>query len=318
MPAPNRDVLWRHLDDLPRALRGGVVSIGNFDGVHAGHARIVARLVEMARSLSAPAVILTFDPHPARLLRPQQAPMPLSWTDYKARLLCELGVDAVVAYPTDEALLRLSASEFFQNIVQGQLQARGMVEGQNFFFGHDRGGDVALLARYCADADIRLEVVEPALVAGQVVSSSRVRELVAAGDVAEAARLLGRPYRIRGDIVHGRGRGDSLGYPTANIGGIDMLLPGEGIYAGRAIFDGKTHAAAMSLGGNPTFGESEIKLEAFLLDYEGDLYGRAIEIDFLARLRDIERFDSVDRLIEQIALDVEQTRQVAGAVSNAP
>ena len=310
--------LYRQLDDLPRPLRGGVVSIGNFDGVHAGHARIVARLVEMARSLAVPAVILTFDPHPARLLRPGQAPMPLSWTDYKARLLCELGAAAVVAYPTDEALLQLTASQFFQNIVQGQLQARGMVEGQNFFFGRDRGGDIALLAKFCADADIRLDVVEPALVDGQVVSSSRVRQLVAAGNVAEAARLLGRPYRIRGAVIHGRGRGDSLGYPTANVGGIDTLLPGEGIYAGRASIDGRSFAAAMSLGGNPTFDESELKVEAFLLDYEGDLYGRAIEIDFLARLRDIERFDSVDRLVEQIALDVAQTRQIAADEPRPP
>jgi riboflavin kinase/FMN adenylyltransferase len=303
--------LYRQLDDLPRPLRGGVVSIGNFDGVHAGHARIVAQLVEMARSLAVPAVILTFDPHPTRLLRPEQAPMPLSWTDYKARLLCELGADAVVAYPTDEVLLRLSASEFFQNIVQGQLQARGMVEGQNFFFGHDRGGDIGLLTRYCADSGIRLEVVESALVDGQIVSSSRVRERVAAGDVAAAARLLGRPYRIRGTVIHGQGRGDSLGYPTANVGGIDMLLPGEGIYAGRAWIDGRSHAAAMSLGGNPTFDESELKMEAFLLNYEGNLYDRPIEIDFLARLRDIVRFDSVDQLIAQIALDVQQTRQIA-------
>jgi riboflavin kinase/FMN adenylyltransferase len=304
--------LYRHLGDLPRPLRGGVVSIGNFDGVHAGHARIVARLVEMARSLAVPAVVLTFDPHPARLLRPEQAPMPLSWTDYKARLLCELGVAAVVAYPTDDALLQLTASEFFQNIVQGQLQARGMVEGQNFFFGHDRGGDIVLLARFCADADIRLDVVEPALVDGLIVSSSRVRELVAAGDVAGAARLLNRPYRICGAVIHGQGRGDRLGYPTANVGGIDMLLPGQGIYAGRALIDGQSHAAAMSLGSNPTFDESELKVEAFLLDYAGDLYDRAIEIDFLARLRDIQRFDSVDRLVEQIALDVQHTRQIAG------
>jgi riboflavin kinase/FMN adenylyltransferase len=311
MPAPDPHVLWRQLDDLPRQLRGGVVSIGNFDGVHVGHARIVARLVEMARSLAVPAVILTFEPHPARLLRPEQAPMPLSWTDYKTRLLCELGIDAVVAYPTDEALLRLTASEFFQKIVRGQLQARGMVEGQNFYFGHDRGGDIALLARFCAESDIRLEVVEPALVDGQVVSSSRVRTLITAGNVTEAARLLNRPYRIRGAVIHGRGRGEGLGYPTANIGGTDTLLPGQGIYAGRASIGGQSHAAAMSLGGNPTFDESELKVEAFLLDYDGDLYGQSIEIDFLARLRDIERFDTVDLLVKQIALDVQQTRQIA-------
>jgi riboflavin kinase / FMN adenylyltransferase len=303
--------LFRHLDDLPRRFCGGVVSIGNFDGVHTGHARIIARLLEMARSLDVPAVILTFDPHPARLLRPQQAPMPLSWTEYKAQLLCDLGVDAVVAYPTDAALLTLSAADFFQRIVLGHLEARGLVEGRNFFFGHDRGGDIDVLGRFCRDAGIRLDVVEPALIDGQVVSSSRVRQAIAAGEVAQAAKLLGRPYRVRGTVIHGQGRGDRLGYPTANVGGIETLLPGQGIYAGRAMIDGRTYITAMSLGGNPTFDESELKVEAFLLDFHGDLYGSAIEIDFLRRLRDIKRFGSVAELVEQMAVDVEQTRALS-------
>ncbi len=239
--------------------------------------------------------------------------MPLSGTDEKFRLLCQLGVDAVVAYPTDPALLALTAHEFFQHIVQGQLQARGIVEGRNFFFGHDRGGDIDLLARFCLDAGIRLEVVEPAQIDGHVVSSSRVRELIAAGHVAEAARLLDRPYRIRGTVIHGQGRGDGLGYPTANVAGVETLLPGEGIYAGRATLDGQTYATAISLGSNPTFDESELKVEAFLLDYRGDLYGRAVEIDFLRRLRDIKRFDSVDRLVQQMAQDVHNTREIVGS-----
>ena len=267
--------------------------------------------VDLARSLSAPAVILTFDPHPARLLHPEQAPTPLSWTEYKARLLLELGANAVVAYPTDWALLTFSASDFFQQVVLGQLNARGMVEGQNFFFGRDRGGDIETLARFCRDAGIPLDVVEPAEIDGQVVSSSCVRQAVAAGRVDEAARLLGRPYRIRGTVIHGQGRGNSLGYPTANIGGCDTLLPGEGIYAGRAALDGRLYASAMSLGGNPTFDEAELKMEAFLLDYRGDLYGRAIEIDFLTRLRDIKRFNSAEQLVAQMAQDVQETRQIA-------
>jgi riboflavin kinase/FMN adenylyltransferase len=311
-------VLYRYLDDLPERLRGGVVSIGNFDGVHRGHARIVGRLLEMARRQGVPAVILTFDPHPARLLRPQQAPTPLSWTEYKARLLHELGVEAVVAYPTDPALLRLTASEFFDGIVQERLRARGMVEGQNFFFGHDRGGDIGVLSQFCRLADIPLEVVEPVLIDGQVVSSSRVRILISAGEVAEAARLLTRPYRIRGTVVHGQGRGNKLGYPTANVGEIDTLLPGEGIYTGRAWIDGRPHATAMSLGGNPTFDEAEKKVEAFLLDYRGDLYGQLIEIDFLSRLRNIKRFDSAEELIDQMALDVQETRRIVGLIANPP
>ncbi len=311
-------VLYRHLDDLPQCFRGGVVSIGNFDGVHWGHARIVARLLEMARRQDVPAVILTFDPHPARLLRPEEAPTPLSWTDRKAQVLHELGVAAVVAYPTDAALLGLSASQFFDRIVLGQLQARGMVEGQNFFFGHDRGGNIAVLGEFCRLAGIPLEVVEPMQIDGQVVSSSRVRTLISAGAVAEAARLLTRPYRIRGTVIHGQGRGNKLGYPTANVGEIDTLLPAEGIYAGQGWIDGRSYPTAMSLGGNPTFDESEKKVEAFLLDYHGDLYGRPIEIDFLARLRDIKRFDSAGQLIDQMALDVENTRRIVGQLANQP
>jgi riboflavin kinase/FMN adenylyltransferase len=304
--------LYRHLDDLPERFRGGVVSIGNFDGVHGGHARILECLLRMARQQGVCAVVLTFDPHPARLLRPQQAPTPLSWTEYKARLLQELGVDAVVAYPTDPSLLALSPAEFFERIVLGQFRARGMVEGQNFFFGHDRGGNIKVLGQFCRQAGIPLEVVEPAQIDGQVVSSSRVRTLISAGAVAEAAHLLTRPYRIRGTVIHGQGRGNKLGYPTANVGAIDVLLPGEGIYAGRAWIDGKSYATAMSLGGNPTFDESEQKVEAFLLDYGGDIYGRPIEIDFLTRLRDIKRFDSAVELTEQMALDVQQTRWITG------
>ena len=304
--------LYRHLDDLPERFRGGVVSIGNFDGVHRGHARIVSRLVEMACREGAHTVILTFDPHPARFLRPQQAPTPLCWTEEKARLLHELGVDAVVAYPTNLGLLGLSASDFFDRIILGQLRARGMVEGRNFFFGHERGGDIGVLEQFCRLAGIPLEVVEPVQFDGQVVSSSRLRTLISAGLVADAARLLTRPYRIRGKVVHGQGRGNRLGYPTANVGQIDTLLPAEGIYAGHAWIDGQSYATAMSVGSNPTFDESEQKVEAFLLDYHGDLYGRPIEIDFLARLRDIRRFESADHLIDQMALDVKETRRIAG------
>ncbi len=305
-------VLYRHLDELPERFRGGVVSIGNFDGVHSGHVRIVERLIEMARQQHVWAVILTFDPHPARLLYPQRAPAPLSWSEYKARLLYELGVDAVVAYPTDRTLLGLTAGEFFQSMILGRLRARGMVEGQNFFFGHDRGGNIDVLGQFCRQAEIPLEVIEPAQIDGQVVSSSRVRTLIASGQVAEAARLLTRPYRIRGTVIHGQGRGNKLGYPTANVGQIDTLLPGDGIYAGRAWIEGRCYATALSVGSNPTFDESEQKVEAFLLDYHGDIYGRPIEIDFLARLRDIKRFGSAGQLIDQMALDVQETRRIAG------
>ncbi|MGA2619179.1 MAG: bifunctional riboflavin kinase/FAD synthetase [Thermoguttaceae bacterium] len=302
--------LFRQLHDLPERFRGGVLSVGNFDGVHLGHARIVERLRAMAGSLGAPAVILTFDPHPARLLRPEEPPAPLCWPERKAELLAELGVDAVLAYPTDLAFLQLTPREFFDRIVLGGLQARGLVEGRNFFFGHNRGGTVAALAEFCAQAAIPLEVVEPELTEGRVVSSSRLRRLIAQGRIDEARPMLTRPYRIRGRVVAGQGRGNRLGYPTANLAQVDTLLPGAGIYAGRARLDSAAYPAAVSIGPNPTFGETTLKVEAFLLDYQGDLYARQIEVDFFARLRDVRRFDSAEQLVAQMARDVEQTRLI--------
>lgn len=284
------------------------MTIGNFDGVHLGHARLVERLKARAAAVGGPALVFTFDPHPVRILRPDRAPPPLTWTDRKAELLAALGVDAVVAFPTDAAFLRLGPREFFDRIVRGALEARAIVEGANFFFGRDRQGNVELLQQLCREAGMLFEIVEPVVIDGQVVSSSRVRNLVAEGRVEEANRLLTRPYCIRGRIVHGAGRGARLGYPTANLGEVTTLLPAEGIYAGRARLDGLWRPAAVSLGPNPTFGEGGLKVEAHLLDFGGDLYDRWMELDFLARLRGIVRFSSVDELLAEMQRDVATTR----------
>jgi riboflavin kinase/FMN adenylyltransferase len=303
--------LYRDLDSLPEAYCGGAVAIGNFDGVHRGHARIVQQLVAMARGLGSAAVVFTFDPHPARILHPQQAPAPLCWTERKARLLGELGADAVLAYPTDAAFLRLEARQFFDRIVRGRLRARGLVEGRNFFFGHHRHGTVEVLRHCCDEAGMKMEIVEPLEIGGRIVSSSLVRRLVAAGQMEEVRAMLPRPYRIRGLVVRGAGRGAKLGFPTANIEHVDTLLPGEGVYAGRAWLDGSPHTAAVSIGPNRTFHEQALKVEAHLLDFQGDLCDRPLEVDFLARLRDIKRFDSVDRLIAEMTQDVQSVRRIA-------
>jgi riboflavin kinase/FMN adenylyltransferase len=307
------DVLFRTLDDLPARFRGGALAIGNFDGVHLGHAEILARLAEMGRQLGGPAVVLTFDPHPAALLRPGRAPPPLCWLERKAALLEALGAEAVVAYPTTLDLLHQEPREFFEAIVVGRLAAHGLVEGRNFFFGRERRGTVEVLRGLCAEAGIALELVEPKTMGGEAVSSSRIRRLIAAGRVDEARDLLGRPHRVRGRVGHGRGRGTRIGFPTANLDQVDVLLPGEGIYAGRAWLSCGTYPTAMSIGPNPTFDDMLLKVEAFLLDYQGDLYGQAVEIDFLARLRDIKRFTSADELTAQMARDVERTREAAGS-----
>jgi len=302
--------LIRRLDDLPEQFRHGALAIGNFDGVHLGHARIVERLVLRAKQLGRPAVAFTFDPHPARLLRPHLVPPPLTWSERKAELLGRLGVDALIAYPTDQALLELDAQTFFDRIVRGVLQTGAMVEGANFFFGRDRQGDVRRLLEFCDQAQMNCDIVEPLEIDGRIVSSSRIRELIAEGHIDRANSMLTQPYRVRGEVVRGACRGTKIGFPTANLEEIDTLLPGEGIYAARAFVDGSVWAAAVHIGPNLTFGESHLKVEAHLLDYSGPLYGRTVELDFLKRLRDIVRFDSPEALVAQLNRDVELTKAV--------
>ena len=233
--------LYRSLEELPDSFCSGAVAIGNFDGVHLGHVRIVKRLVARARELAGPAVVFTFDPHPAVILRPEKAPQPLTSTARKVELLAQLEVDVVVAYPTNEAFLRLAPQAFFDEVVQSKLKARGLVEGYNFSFGRDRGGDVRGLAELCHNAGLSLDVVDPVLIDGEAVSSSRVRDLLREGQVRRARELLTQPYRMRGLVVHGAGRGMQLGYPTANLEGVDTLLPG-GNLRGIGLVDGRLAA----------------------------------------------------------------------------
>ena len=300
----------RDLSKLPEDARRGAIAIGNFDGVHLGHARIVSRLIERAREVQGPAVVFTFDPHPVRLLRPDQCPPPLTWTERKAELLVDLGVDWMVAFPTDEAMLQLSPREFFNTIVRERLDARAMVEGPNFFFGHNREGTIDVLRTLTDEAGITLSVVDPQVVDGEFVSSSRIRRLIAAGDVREARAMLTGPYRIRGMVTHGAGRGAKIGFPTANVHAIDTLLPGEGVYAGRAWIDGQAWPAAVNIGGNPTFDEQERKVEAHLIGWSAPLYGKPLELDFWRRLRDIRPFPSIEALQAQLADDVQLTQQI--------
>ncbi|NOZ39129.1 MAG: bifunctional riboflavin kinase/FAD synthetase [Planctomycetes bacterium] len=310
----------RDLAALPTTAKGGAVAIGNFDGVHLGHLQIVRRLLERAREVGGPAIVFTFDPHPVRLLRPAECPPPLTWTERKAELLAAHGVDKIVAYPTDEALLGLSAQDFFDKIVCEALDARAMVEGPNFYFGHNREGDVELLGKLTAAAGMTLDVVEPLSVGDkaigeQLVSSSLIRQLIAEGQVARAAELLSAPYRIRGMVTHGAGRGAKLGFPTANLEAVDTLLPLAGVYAGRAWVGAKSRgtkprAAAIHLGPNPTFGEGHLKVEVHLIDFEETLYGLPLEVEFLERLRGVEKFEEQGALVEQLQRDIGRAREI--------
>lgn len=294
------------------------VAVGNFDGVHVGHAAIVGRLREAAERHRVPAVVLTFDPHPASILRPEQAPLPLTTPARRAELLLALGVNAVCVQPADAALMALEAEAFYEGVLRGRFAARAVVEGQDFRFGARRRGDVAMLAALCGRDGVDLDVVPPVVIDGEAVSSSRIRTLVAAGRVAEAHTLMTAPYRLTGTVVVGARRGGTIGFPTANLAGIATLLPALGVYAAVAHVDGVAVPAAVHVGPNVTFGETSVSVEAHLIGFAGDLYGRPLDVDFLDRVRDTRRFSSVEDLKAQLADDVAAARRIVAAAASSP
>jgi riboflavin kinase/FMN adenylyltransferase len=296
---------------VPQACRGGAVTIGNFDGVHRGHQALLADLVRQARALPGPAVAVTFDPHPLQLLRPAQFQPVLTTIADRAALLHACGADHVVILKTTPDLLRLSARAFFDRVLRESLGARAVVPGFNFAFGHNREGTTDLLAALCREAGLGFALVPPLELDGRPVSSSRVRRELVRGAVREAAVLLGRPYRLRGTVAVGQRRGRTLGFPTANLEGVEVLVPGNGVYAVCAEHAGRTWPGAANVGPNPTFGEEARKVEVHLIDFQGDLYGAPLAVDFVERLRDTKPFASVAELVAQLRADVEQARRLA-------
>ncbi len=296
----------------PPSCRGGAVAVGNFDGVHRGHQALLAELRTRARAADGPAVVLTFDPHPLKLLRPEQFQPVLTTSADRADLLQRHGADHVVILRTTPGLLQLTAAEFFAEVLRQRLAARAVVEGANFAFGRNREGTVATLAELCRAAGMELAVVPPFLQEGVPVSSSRVRAALLRGAVTEAADLLGRPYRLRGIVGTGKRRGATLGFPTANLEQVETLVPADGVYAVRAHHEGTAWPAAANVGPNPTFGEQARKVEVHLIGFDGNLYGRPLAVDFVERLRDTRPFGGVEELVAQLRRDVEQARQVAG------
>jgi riboflavin kinase/FMN adenylyltransferase len=302
------DLAWDAAPDP--ACRGGALTIGNFDGVHRGHQALVEAARSQAATLPGPAVALTFDPHPSRLLRLDPVPPPLVTLRDRARLLHEAGADHVVVLHIDHQFLHLEAPTFFDRIIVQGFQPRALVEGFNFAFGHDRGGNVETLRALCDTTGRRLIVMPPLEIDGGPVSSSRVRAAIVAGDVREAEALLGRPHQVAGTVATGQKRGRTLGFPTANLEGVEVLLPGDGVYAVRARAQGRVWAGAANVGPNPTFGENARKLEVHLIDFHGDLYGREVTLEFIRRLRDTRPFSGVAELAEQLRRDVEQASRL--------
>jgi riboflavin kinase/FMN adenylyltransferase len=293
----------------PPAVRGGFVAVGNFDGVHLGHASLIATARDIADP-GGPVVALTFNPHPLALLSPERYMPPLTTMPERARVLQTIGVDHVAIMKTTHELLSLSPIEFFGGVLGQSLAARGVVEGFNFRFGRNREGSNQTLLGFCHDTGMKFREVSAFELDGKPVSSSRVRDAIVAGDVTAATTLLNRPYRITGTVVTGAKRGRTIGFPTANLEEVETLLPAVGVYAVRAMTTMGPFAGAANIGPNPTFGEDARKVEVHLLDFAGDLYGQSMSVDFVARLRDTQKFTSVLTLSEQMTRDVEQARRI--------
>jgi len=285
------------------------LAVGNFDGVHRGHQALVAAAVARARASGAVAVVLTFDPHPARVLRPDAAPDALTTLAQKQELVAGLGIDRLAVLPFDLRLAQLSPEAFAQEVLAQALGARHVVVGESFRFGLGRQGDARSLAVLGDKLGFTVEVVPPVLHAGRPISSSRVREALRLGDVREARELLGRPHIVDGPVVRGDGRGRTLGIPTANLAPDDQLLPGRGVYAARCrIASGEWRQAVVNVGERPTFGGGRETLEAHLVDFAGDLYDTRLRLAFHERLRGEQRFDGVAALVARIQEDIRAAR----------
>lgn len=296
---------------LPTPLRGGHVIVGNFDGVHRGHAAVIAQAAESARGAGRPVVALTFEPHPRTFFQPDKPLFRLTERDEKARMLLRAGADATVALTFDAALSQIEAEDFVADVLVRRLGAHTVVVGWDFHFGKGRRGSPAFLAEAGPRHGIFVEIVPPY---GGVtpVSSSRIRDRLAEGDITAANRLLGRRWTIEGEVAHGDKRGRELGFPTANI-----LLPPEtrlahGIYAVRALVDGRIVDGAASFGSRPQFDDGAPRLEVFLFDFSGDLYGKRLRMEFAGYLRGEAKFESVDALIAQMNRDVLDARVLLG------
>ncbi|MCA9129920.1 MAG: riboflavin biosynthesis protein RibF [Planctomycetales bacterium] len=300
-------ILLHSTSDFPSTYCGGAVSIGNFDGVHRGHAVLLRELVALSRSHGGPAIVVTFDPPPTAVLHPDRPQVPpLTTMEHRAQLLGRLGVDVVLALPTDQRLLALSPHDFFHETIVGILSANSMCEGPNFRFGHQRAGDTSHLGRLCSQQGIELRIVQPELEAGGMISSTRIRQHLLDGQVQAANSLLTMPYEIGGIVSRGQQRGRELGFPTANLTQCKNLLPAHGVYSGRVSLDGKTFAAAVSIGPNPTFAEDTDKVEIHLVNWSGSLYGQALQCQLDNRIRSLIQFESIAELRAQIERDVNQ------------
>ena len=300
----------RHINEHRQDLTRSVVTLGNFDGIHLGHRALVGGAVADSKKLSVPSVVLTFEPHPLKVLAPARAPKLILTHKDKMQLLQDLGVDVVVVQHFDLAFAQRSAKSFVQDLLVKRLKAQKLWVGKDLRFGQGRKGGIDDLLRWGRELNFDVAVVDPILVDGERVSSSRIRELVGNGRVEEVKPLLGRYHFISGRVVAGHRRGRDLGFPTANIAARTEVLPSDGIYATLFHLGARALLSVSSIGLNPTFGAGPRTVESFILDFDEDVYGESVRLSFIKRIRDELKFYSADELVAQIRQDVRSAEAI--------
>ena len=301
------------LTDGLGARRNPVAALGNFDGVHLGHRAILAAAIDHARAADGTAYALTFDPLPAKVLTPDRAPNLILAPEDKLDILANSGIDGVIAVTFTEELSRLEPREFAREYLVGRIGVREVVVGQNVSFGHKRAGNAAVMVELGRELSFQVTVVGPVSVEGVEVSSTRIREAIAAGDMRGAARLLGRNHFLSGTVIHGRERGRKIGFPTANLEPATECIPPDGVYATRLVLADGAHGSITNIGMRPTFGEPARSFEAHIFDFDRDIYGAKVRLDLLERIRGERKFESGAALAAQIAEDLKRAREIVAA-----
>jgi riboflavin kinase/FMN adenylyltransferase len=301
------------LNDIKKTFKNPVLTIGNFDGVHRGHLGLFNKIKERAKAIGGQSVVMTFEPHPAKVMRPDNGPLLITPTEQKLELIEQAGIDVVLCVPFDHQFASISAEDFIAKILVAKIGIREMVVGYDYTFGYQRKGNLELLRKMGRDLGFIVHVIGPIEINHNPVSSTSIRQLVQAGRLQEAKVQLGRDYQISGKVVEGQGRGKKLlGFPTANLKWAEALYPKPGVYAVRVILDGRTYYGVTNIGNNPTFENKELSIETYIFDFSANILEKSLKLEFVERIRDEVKFRNVKELSDQIALDIRRAKEILG------
>jgi riboflavin kinase/FMN adenylyltransferase len=303
--------LIKWMGDIPHEFRDAFVTIGNFDGVHLGHQSLFKTLIQEARLENRKAVVITFDPHPKKILHPDRRPFYLITTlEEKIRLIEKQGIDALLIIPFTLQFSEITAEEFVRHILWDKLHIRKILIGHDYTFGMNKTGNESLLSQFGNKLGFEIGIINAFKVDNAVISSTRLRYAILEGDVQKATAILGRPYNLSGIVIEGSRRGGSLGFPTANIKPVKVLIPANGVYAAVIHMEGTRYRGVLNIGFNPTFADEKLSIEVHILDFNDNIYGKNLDILFIDRIRDEKKFECPEKLVEQIKQDTDQARAI--------